>query len=305
MTKTALVTGAHGFIGRHVARLLAQRGHTVTGIGHGAWSGAEARMFGITYWHTADVTLDTLMTYAGRPAIIVHCAGSGSVPFSMEQPHQDYSRTVNNTAAVLEYVRLHSPESRVVYPSSAAVYGDVTKVPIEESDPLRPASPYGVHKLMAESLCGSFAQHFGVRSVVVRFFSVYGEGLRKQLLWDACRKATNDDRRFHGTGEEVRDWLHVDDAAALLVAAVEAASPECRVFNGGTGFGSNVASVLSRLFSALGSTEPPFFIGVGRSGDPSRYIADITRARSLDWAPRTLLDDGIERYASWYRMSTT
>jgi UDP-glucose 4-epimerase len=298
---TALVTGAHGFIGRHVARLLAQRGYTVTGIGHGAWGAAEARAFGLTFWHTADVTLDTLMTYAGKPALIIHCAGSGSVPFSMEQPHQDFSRTVNNTAAVLEYVRLHSPDSIVVYPSSAAVYGNVDKVPIEEDDPLRPASPYGVHKLMAESLCRSYATHFGVRVATVRFFSVYGEGLQKQLLWDACRKAARGERAFHGTGAEVRDWLHVDDAAALLLAAAEHASSECPTFNGGTGVGRDIGSVLSTLFEALGQPAAPSFNGVGRSGDPSRYVADMARTRTLSWKAQTGLDEGLSRYAAWFR----
>jgi UDP-glucose 4-epimerase len=301
MNKTALVTGAHGFIGRHVARLLAQRGYTVTGIGHGAWGADETRDFGITFWHTADVTLDTLMTYAGKPAVIVHCAGSGSVPFSMEQPHQDYSRTVSNTAAVLEYVRLHSPDSVVVYPSSAAVYGNVAKVPIEEDDALQPASPYGVHKLMAESLCRSYGTHFGLSVAIVRFFSVYGEGLRKQLLWDACRKAQRGERAFHGTGAEVRDWLHVEDAAALLLAAAERASPDCPTFNGGTGEGRDIASVLARLFEALGQSVVPSFNGVGRSGDPSRYVADMTQTHTLAWTPATPLDDGLQRYAAWYR----
>lgn len=301
---TALVTGAHGFIGRHVARLLSRSGWTVTGIGHGAWSDDEQAAWGLTFWHTSDITLDALTTYGGRPSLIVHAAGSGSVPFSMQQPHQDFSRTVANTAALLEFARLHSPSSVVVYPSSGAVYGGVTKLPIEETDPLRPVSPYGVHKLMAEDLCRSYARHFAIRVAIVRFFSVYGEGLRKQLLWDACRKAMNGDRQFHGTGAEVRDWLHVDDAAALLVAAAREASAECPTFNGGSGVGSDVASILKRLFVALGRTDDPGFNGVDRSGDPSRYIADMVRAQSLAWAPRTSLDEGIARYAHWYLETT-
>lgn len=301
MNQEVLVTGAHGFVGRHVARMLSRRGNQVTGIGHGAWDTAERADFGLTFWHQADVTLESLMTYAGKPSLIVHCAGSGSVPFSMEQPHQDFVRTVSNTAAVLEYVRLHSPGTIVVYPSSAAVYGNVTKVPIVESDALNPASPYGVHKLMAEDLCRSYAKHCGVRVAIVRFFSIYGSGLRKQLLWDACRKAREGDLLFHGTGREIRDWLHVDDAADLLVKASLEASVACPVFNGGSGIGTEIAQVVGAVAASMQCTVEPTFRGVERSGDPSRYVADNTRALNLGWRPRTSLDEGIREYVSWYR----
>ena len=112
----------------------------------------------------------------------------------------------------------------------------------------------------------------------------------------------NGDRQFHGTGAEVRDWLHVDDAATLLVAAAREASPDCPIFNGGSGAGCDVASILRRLFLALDRPGAPDFNGVGRSGDPSRYVADMrAHACALAWTPRTSLDDGIARYAAWYR----
>src|SRR5262245_56131981 len=101
MSKNVLVTGSHGFIGRHVARLYAAAGCTVTGIGHGTWNVDEFSQFGLTFWHMADITVDALVTYAGRPDIIIHCAGSGSVAFSMEHPHQDFMRTVATTAEIL------------------------------------------------------------------------------------------------------------------------------------------------------------------------------------------------------------
>jgi UDP-glucose 4-epimerase len=299
--QSALITGAHGFLGRHAARVFARAGHTVTGIGHGSWARDEAKDFGITFWHSTDVTLDALVTYAGRPTVIVHCAGSGSVPFSMDQPHQDFARTVASTAAVLEYVRLHSPKTIVVYPSSAAVYGTVTRVPISESDSLNPASVYGAHKLMAEALCRSYSRHFDIAIAVVRFFSIYGEGLRKQLLWDACRKLQGGDVTFHGTGDEVRDWLHVDDASALLLAAAEHATREMPIANGGSGVGTRIADMLTRVAVALGDCAMPSFRGIGRSGDPSIYVADTTCARSWGWSPSVDLEEGIRHYVDWYR----
>jgi UDP-glucose 4-epimerase len=301
MGMNVLVTGSHGFIGRHVARAYAKAGFTVTGIGHGSWDSEEYSQFGITFWHAVDVTLEALVTYADKPDIIIHCAGSGSVAFSMSQPYQDFVRTVSNTAAVLEYVRLHSPKTAVVYPSSAAIYGAVDKVPILESDPTRPASAYGTHKAMAEDLCRSYARHFGVATVIVRFFSIYGAGLRKQLLWDACRKLTRQDFTFHGTGQEVRDWLHVEDAASLLMCAATTASVSCPVVNGGNGVGVTNAELLGIVRRSLAIPGEIGFNGVGRSGDPSRYVAEIRQAASLGWNPMIALEDGVQDYVSWFK----
>ena len=299
MSKTVLVTGAHGFLGRHVARAFANDGATVTGLGHGAWDRSTADHFGLTFWHSADVTLDTLVTYGGKPDVIVHCAGSGSVGFSVEQPHQDFVRTVANTAAVLEYVRLHSPRTVVVYPSSAAVYGNAIRLPIREDSALSPASPYGVHKLMAEELCQSYARHYGVAVAIVRYFSIYGEGLQKQLLWDACAKALRNESAFFGTGEELRDWVHAEDAAALLRTAAMHATPDCPIVNGGSGTGVTVREILTELLAAAGKPSPTFN-GTPRPGDPKGYEADIAAATAWGWAPTIPWRDGVRRYATWF-----
>src|SRR6185312_5873943 len=125
------------------------------------------------------------------------------------------------------FLRCYCPQATLVVPSSAAVYGAVRQIPINESGPRNPISPYGVHKKIAEDLCYSYARHFGARIALVRFFSVYGAGLRKQLLWDACNKLVVGDGRFGGHGNEVRDWLHIEDAARLLIAAAQHAAPTC------------------------------------------------------------------------------
>ena len=305
MPKTVLITGAYGFVGRNACRHYAAAGWTVLGLGHGAWAREEWRRWGLTEWHGADVTLDALLTYAAEPDVIIHCAGSGSVGFSMTHPHQDFQRTVMSTLAVLEFARLHAPRARIVYPSSAGVYGVAEKMPIAESAPARPASPYGVHKKVAEDMCFSYARHFGLGVAIVRLFSVYGTELRKQLLWDACVKIRNDGSLFFGTGGETRDWLHVDDAISLLAAAGEQASSTCPVVNGGTGAGTSTAEVLAELFKAFGRSDSPAFSGEIRPGDPLHYEADISGALAWGWRPTTGWRDGVREYARWFMSDQT
>jgi UDP-glucose 4-epimerase len=254
-------------------------------------------------WHGSDVSIEALITYAGEPGVIVHCAGSGSVGFSMSHPFQDFQRTVGTTLAVLEYARLYAPQTCIAYPSSAGVYGTVQKLPIVETDPLRPESPYGVYKRMAEELVASYAAHFGIRVAVVRLFSVYGPGLRKQLLWDASRKIVAGESDFFGTGDEIRDWVHVEDAAGLLLAAARHASIECPIVNGGSGVGVSVREILGQLFACLGSTNTPGFSGRSRSGDPSGYIADISLAQGWEWRPKVGRQEGVREYAEWFKDS--
>jgi UDP-glucose 4-epimerase len=260
-------------------------------------------VWGIAEWHSADVVTETLMTYAGEPDVIVHCAGSGSVGFSMTHPYQDFQRTVATTLAILEYARLYAPQACIAYPSSAGVYGVVQKLPIVETDRLTPNSPYGVHKRLAEELCASYAKHFGIRAAVVRLFSIYGAGLRKQLLWDASRKIVAGENGFFGTGDEIRDWLHVEDAAGLLIAAIDHATAKCPIVNGGSGVGVTVRDMLMELFACFGRTERPAFSGTSRGGDPAGYIADISLVQEWGWRPKVGRQEGVREYAAWFKDS--
>lgn len=301
--KRALVTGAFGFVGRHVALALAREGFDVAGIGHGDWAMAgvsgRASDWGISAWHSADVDTASLVEHGGTPDLIVHCAGSGSVPYSLERPREDFVRTVDATLAVADFIRLQAPAARLVLPSSAATYGKVEAMPIGIDAPLRPLSPYGVHKKVAEDLVRSYCAHFGLNAAIVRLFSVYGVGLRKQLLWDACRKFADGNPQFGGDGQETRDWLHVEDAAGLMVAAAATASTLCPTYNGGTGAGVPVQQVVTRLAARLGGPEPRF-TGVTRPGDPRDFRADVAEALAIGWRPRRALDEGLDEYADWF-----
>ena len=301
--KTVLVTGAHGFIGRHAARHFARQGHAVIGMGHGDWKVEEWQSWGLSRWHETDVSGDALDRYANRPDVIIHCAGGGSVAFSLSEPLRDFHRTVATTANVLEYIRTLSPATRLVYPSSAGVYGIAEVLPIKENSRCAPISPYGVHKWLAEQLVSSYSRQYRIAGSIVRFFSVYGCGLRKQLLWDACQKLSSSDPTFFGTGNEVRDWLHVEDAAELLRVAADHASPLCPVANGGTGEGVSIRELLTHIANQLDpSTEPPTFSELIRAGDPAAYIADTTKANDWGWKPGTHWRERVAEYVAWWRL---
>ena len=297
--RIALVTGAHGFLGRHVARALSLHGYLVHGLGHGGWEPEEWKRCGLSSWRTVEVTVETLRAFP-TPELIVHCAGGASVALSVADPLLDFRRTVTSTASVLEFARQHAPSTAMVLPSTGSVYGSCEDGSVPESAPLAPQSPHASHKQMAEALCTSFGRSYGVRSSVVRFFSIYGPGLRKQLLWDACTRLSRGEASFAGTGGETRDFLHVDDATQLILCAIGHAAASSPVVNGGTGVGATVSEMVTALADALGARQRPMFTKVQRSGDPFRFVADNTRARGWGWTPRVSWQDGVRAYAAWF-----
>jgi len=299
--KRVIVTGGAGFLGSRVAKHFFSKGYEVYGVGHGEIKRTDhAQSFAV--WSNSAVTIESLKALRVVPDFIVHAGGGGSVGASLQDPRKDFLRTLDATSSCLEFIRKEAPEALLVYPSSVAVHGQHGQEPIIISDQVSPVSPYGWHKLMAEQLCTVYKNHFNVRTAVIRFFSIYGEGLKKQLLWDASQKLSGDhpSAEFFGTGDEVRDWLHVDDAVRLIEVLCESRNPPTLV-NGGTGVGHSTSQVLTLLKESLKSEMEIVFSGKGRTGDPAYYVASPGEEISLGWYPKVDLRSGIQRYAEWYR----
>jgi UDP-glucose 4-epimerase len=301
------VTGANGFIGRHLVRELASAGHAVHGVGHGALDQAQAQALGLQTWINGEVdaaNLNALAALQGLPSQVFHLAGGSSVGLSIARPFEDFSRTVTSTARLLEWLRSFAPSSRLIVVSSAAVYGADHTGPIPESAALLPMSPYGHHKLVMEQLCQSYVQSFGIHCMVVRLFSVYGPNLRKQLLWDICSRLQNEVETLNlgGTGAEIRDWTDVRDVVRLLARVAETEwQDDFGVINGGSGRGVSVADIAEGLIRHWDSKTVVRFSGVGRPGDPTSLLADNGRVLDMNFDWRIPLERGLADYVEWFR----
>lgn len=303
MNKIVIITGGYGFIGQNVAHEFKNNYYHVIAIGHGNPTFAELEKAGIDEWHEADISLEALKKTSFKANLIVHCAGNGAVGLSISQPLLDFNKNVNTTLDVLEFIRVYCPETALIYLSSAAVYGTKEDKIINENDFLNPVSPYGFHKLAAETVCKSYSINFGLKIAIVRFFSIYGEGLQKQLLWEASNKILRADKQveFYGSGEETRDWLYVKDAAKLI-SHLTKINFKFLILNGAYGERVTVKEVLNILLKELNKTEIEIvFNNQEKLGDPKYYLADMNMAFETGWKPRIQLSNGIKSYASWFK----
>jgi len=304
--KTVLITGARGFVGRHLARELNQQGIQVCGIGHGAWTEAECSEWGINYWINGDVSkrnLEIIQANFNTPDVVYHLAGGSSVGPSLSAPEEDFRRSVLSAAELLEWARIEAPEARLVLASSAAVYGAGHISKIQETDALSPYSPYGYHKRIAEELFESYGKNFGLHVAIVRLFSVYGAELKKQLLWDVCTRLNKDPSTLQlgGTGDELRDWFHISDAVKLLRIAAECSNTDGFYINGGNGLAITVRQIAEHLCIEWGQNTQLEFSGIGRQGDPQYLVANIDKANSLGFDPQMTWQKGVSNYVEWFK----
>ncbi len=242
-----MVTGAAGFIGSHTVDKLLARGHTVFGVDNlrtGRLTNlVEAGRSSLFHFEEADLTEATTFERLVRmtqPDAIIHLVGLVSVQESLSHPNLNYRLNVHLTHLAAEAARM-SGVHRLVYASSAAVYGNVTEQPIRESANKRPLSPYGWAKLASESLLFGAAQSSRLTTLSLRYFNVYGarqdplspySGVLS-IFWR--QMASNKPLLIFGNGEQTRDFIHVTDVAEANVLAATSEQSESNVLNICTG----------------------------------------------------------------------
>jgi UDP-glucose 4-epimerase len=301
-SSTVIITGVAGFLGRYIARYFHRIGFTVVGTDNSPPENAPTG--NLSSYHRMrlpDPQFAELLKLS-QPDILIHCAGRAAVALSVDDPHSDFYSNAVVPFEVLDAVRKYAPHCRVIFLSSAAVYGNPTHLPIAETDQTAPVSPYGFHKLQSEQIAAEFSSIYGLKTANLRIFSAYGPGLRRQVIWDICQKAIlQNSLILQGTGEESRDFIHALDIAHAIDSVASRAEMKGESYNLATGEEMTIRSLSELVLAALESDRQPEFDGVVPPGIPLNWRADISRLRSLGFEPSVTFERGIKTFAYWCR----
>lgn len=300
-----LVTGGAGFIGSHVVEALVAQGEQVRVVDNLS-SGRLDNLAGIIdqiEFLEADVRDgDAVEAAMAGVAYVFHLAAMVSVPQSMVQPGEAELINAYGTLNVLEAARTAGVR-RVVFSSTCAIYGDDPALPKTEGMAPAPQSPYAISKLAAEQYCRLFDQAYGLETVVLRYFNVYGPRQDPSSPYSGVisifidRMARGEPVTIFGDGEQTRDFVQVGDVVqANLVAAIK---PEAggQLLNIGTGRGVSINHIFDSLSRVLGYGRRPDY-RAARPGDVRHSYADVSQARlALDWRPGLHIEQGLQRLA--------
>lgn len=291
-----LVTGGAGFIGSHIVdRLVAENievfvlDNLQTGRLENISQHATRKNFHFIHGDIRDFEL--VGNIVRNVDAIIHLAALASVPESIKNPIPTSDVNVQGTLNLLDASAKYNVK-RFVYASSSAVYGDTAEIPVKEDSPLMPASPYGVSKLAAENYVRVFHEVFGLETVCLRYFNVYGprqayseySGVITQFM---NRLARNLPLMIFGDGEQSRDFVHVKDTVEANALVLRNNGISGETFNIATGEGTTINEVARMLLEAANKTSLEIIHSNARRGDVRHSVADISKAKQkLTYNPR-------------------
>ena len=285
-----LVTGASGFMGRHVVRHLAAAGHAVTALD--LRPPPEPHPPGVTGIYS-DLRHGELPEENFEQ--IIHLAALGGVRPSMERPLDYLDTNLGATIRLLEHAR-HRGLRRFVFASSSSVYGPTDGTPSSEDDPPSPCSPYALTKLQSEQWGRMFAEKHGIDFIALRLFAVWGPGQRPDLALESFRQKipAGETITIHGDGSQRRDLTHVSDVARAVEAALAWSGRGFEVFNIGTGTNHSVNDML-RAAEAWTGIEAKVEYGPAHPADVPGTLANARKAESvLGWRALTHFPGGAD-----------
>jgi nucleoside-diphosphate-sugar epimerase len=297
-----LVTGGAGFIGSHLTDRLLADGHSVRILDNFSTGKREnlpdSPSVSIIEGDIADpATVHSAMRGVDR---VFHEAAIASVPETVGNPPGSARVNYLGTLNVLESAR-QARVKRVVFASSAAVYGDLPEQPKTEAMPLRPLSPYAVDKLASEHACQVFTQLYGLEAVALRYFNVFGPRQDPNSPYSGVISIFTDclrnkrQPRIYGDGEQTRDFVYVADVVEANMRAMHSPRAPGQTYNIATGNTITINDLLRTLCRLQGHPFDPAWLP-GRNGDIRHSHADIRRAmEEMDWQPAVAFEDGLRK----------
>jgi UDP-glucose 4-epimerase len=296
---SVLVTGGAGFIGLHVVPMLVERGYEVRILDNMSRGDRDRVAELVSGGHIEVVEQDIRYGAAVHQAMrgcdaVVHLAAV-SINKSLADPYE--SIDVNLVGSHNVFAAAADHQARVVFASSASVYGDPHKIPMHEDDPLNPLTPYCISKRAGEDLLAFYQRQRGLSWIALRFFNVYGEGQKVTAYYTSvinhfvARLQNGEPPIIDGKGEQSMDFIHVQDVARATVLALQSDAANLPI-NVGTGIDTSVAQLARILIDAVGIDVAPRFNA--RDVLVSRRAADTARAKEvLGFEPSITVEEGM------------
>ncbi len=298
MKFTILIFGARGFIGSNLCTHFINAGCSV--FGTDVFENSPNLKYQYLKVSRLNAQWEDIFKTTNFD-VCINAAGSGNVANSIEHPAIDFEANTLDVLRILDALRKYQPFCKYLHISSAAVYGNPAQLPVNESASLNPISPYGYHKLMSEILCKEYHHLFEIPITIIRPFSIFGNGLRKQLLWDICTNLKqNDSITLFGTGRETRDFIHISDFTSFIEIILEKSNFDAEIFNAATGSQTSIREIAEIVERSYGNTKKISFNSKSKKGDPQHWEADITAVRKLGFEPQALLETSISEYVNWF-----
>jgi UDP-glucose 4-epimerase len=299
--KKAIVTGGAGFIGSHLSEELAQRDYSLTIIDDLSTGKREnlntiIKKPNVKFVKGSITNLSLLQKLFKDVDYVFHLAAMASVPRSLEVPQLTHDVNVTGTLNVLIAAR-DNKLKKVVYASSCAIYGDAPGLSKKEDMPINPLSPYAASKLAAEEYCKIFQKVYGLPSVSLRFFNIYGQRQNPDSEYAAAIpkfiriKSQGKTIEIYGDGKATRDYIYVKDAVRAFILAAE--SDASGIYNIGSGKSTTVNELAELISKLTGNNSPPVHVAP-RPGDILHSLADASKARTFGYSPKYTLEEGIK-----------
>jgi len=299
-----LVTGGAGFIGSHVTKQLLDQGHTVIvydNLSRGFKKLIDPRA---TFILGSISEKEKLVKALSGVEAVIHMAAFIIVPESVEKPDLYWENNVVGTKVLLEAMKVAGTK-KVIFSSSATVYGEPDKLPLTEESPVKKAeNPYGQTKIEMEKLIEKEHENNGLNAVILRYFNPYGSNelhnpethaIPNFILATLNKKPTP----LYWNGEQTRDFIYVEDLAASHIAALGLEG--LNIFNVGTGSGTKVKDIVTKIFDIVGYTVPIENLGE-RAGDvPSLYTSAEKIQKELGWRAKCSLEEGLKETIDFFK----
>lgn len=279
-----LITGVNGFVGSQIKKYYSKNGNILIGV--------DSKNFKNKFKHLIRKKTDF--------DLIFHCAGSGIVGIKKLSYKIHYNKNYASTIQLINFIKKSNLKNcKIIFFSSQAVYAKSEKK-IKENYKIFPSSYYGKTKLMAEKKLIKIKNN---SIIILRLFSIYGKGLKKQIMWDTCKKFKNKKNNFFGNGEEIRDFLNIKDLMILLKKIVNSKfQPGFNIYNVGSGKGTKIRKIIDLIKSNFKIGKKIIFNDIKNSSENRNFISsNIKVEKKFSWRPKTILKKEILIYVKWFK----